>query len=112
MKKWMMPIGLIVAICILTASVATPICLADQNRIEIEGKLDQSSSDVIPPNVYDHYELGNLYEGDRAKVVMTSLRGDGNVAVHLVKNTPIFSQLTDFFYRFRSCPVVAVFFHV
>jgi hypothetical protein len=104
MKKWMMPIGLIVVICILAASVAMPICLADQNRIEIEGRLDEPSSDVTLLNIHDHYKLGNLHKGDRVEVVMTSLRGDGDVSVNLVKNISIFSQLSEFFYRLGSCP--------
>jgi len=89
MKKWMMPIGLIVAICILAASVAMPICLADQNRIEIEGEVNfiENASTV------DEYKKGQLQKGDEIKVVVSDMRGDGNLKV-LLANTPRAGQET------------------
>ena len=90
MKKWMMPIGLIVAICILTASVAMPICLADQNRIEIEGALETHHEISVPINV-DEYKIEELNKGDKIKVVISGIRGDGNIYVSLT-NTSTYRQ--------------------
>jgi hypothetical protein len=91
MKKWIMPIGLIVVICILVMNVAMPICLANENKIEIGGVLDKVSSDVLFPNTFDYYSLGYLHKGDEIRVVMTELRGSGDVGFNLVR-TPIFAQ--------------------
>ena len=75
MKKWMMPIGLIVAICILTASVAMPICLADGNRIEIEGKNYRHE--------INRYKMGELHRGEKVKIVITDLRGNAPLQAEL-----------------------------
>ena len=85
MKKWIMPIA-VVAICILAASVAMPICLADQNRIEIEGKLEVGVNQN--PLTADEYNIGELHKGDKIKVVMSDMRGDGDIKV-LLANTSI-----------------------
>ena len=74
MKKWIMPIA-VVAISILAVNVATPICLADGSRIEIEGKLEGENNHRI-------YRLGDLHKGDEVKVAITNLRGDGNLIVY------------------------------
>jgi hypothetical protein len=97
MKKWMMPIGLIVVICILTASVAMPICLADQNRIEIEGRLPQSSQDI--------YKVGQLQKGDEIKVVITDIRGNGDLVLTLTRFPQIFrmEEFHNFAYRSFHC---------
>ena len=103
MKKWMMPIGLIVVICILTASVAMPICLAAHDRIEIEGKLNVDEN-KNPLNV-DEYKIGELYKGDKIKVVMSRMRGDGNIKV-LLANTPRAGQET--YLNFLHAYLVAI----
>ena len=103
MKKWIMPIA-VVAICILATSVAMPICLADQNRIEIDGVLDEVSSEDILPNTYDLYNLGNLHKGNEVRVVMTELRGSGDLGLNLAR-TPIFAQSQEACNKLNSlCP--------
>ena len=81
MKKWIMPIGLIVVICILAMNMAMPICLADQNRTKIEGRLA-----VNDEWIYD-YDLGELCKGDEIKVAITDMSGDGNIKFTLT-NAP------------------------
>jgi hypothetical protein len=95
MKKWMMPIGLIVVICILAASVAMPICLADQNRIEIEGRLIEADGTYISTL----YEIGELGKGDEIKVVITDIRGNGDLFVSLTKDPQLvrMTQILDSF---------------
>ena len=85
MKKWIMPIA-VVAICILAASVAMPICLADQHRIEIEGKLvvDKHRNSLG----IDTYKIGELHEGDKIKVVISHMREGGDIKV-ILENTSV-----------------------
>ena len=78
-----MPIGLIVVICILTASVAMPICLAAHDRIEIGNKLENRGAGL---GYGDLYTIGELYKGDKVKVVITNLRGDGDLLVYFSKS--------------------------
>ena len=77
-----------------------PICLADQNRIEIGGKLKHRGSDVGYGYFYAfRYTLGELHEGDEVKVVITDLRGDGDLLVYfsnLLLPNPLTSDKTTF----------------
>ena len=57
-----------------------PICLADQHRIEIEGVL--KTEDGSPVDI-DYHELGELHKGDEIKVVISNIRGDGDILVRL-----------------------------
>ena len=75
MKKWIIPIAVLV-ICVLVGYLAMPISLADQKRIEILGRLEGRES------CHDMYMIGQLHKGDKVKVVITDLRGDGDLVVY------------------------------
>ena len=89
MKRWMIPIALL-AICVLVGNLVMPISLADQNRIEIEGRLNMNPDSGFPINV-DEYKIGELQKGDKIKVVISDIRGDGNIKTTLT-NTSVKSQ--------------------
>lgn len=80
-----MLIGLIVVVGALMTNMAMPISLADQVRIEIEGKVNMHPDTNTPINV-NEYKIGELQKGDVIKFVVSDMRGDGDLKV-LLMNT-------------------------
>lgn len=72
------------------------ICLADQKRIEIGDKLKNTGAGL---GYGDQYIIGKLHKGDKVKVVITNLRGDGNLLVYFSNSlllTPLTADKTTF----------------
>ena len=75
MKKWIIPIAVLV-VCVLAGTLAMPISLAAHNTIKVSGKL------LGEVGYTDRYVIGRLHAGDKVKVVITDLRGDGDLVVY------------------------------
>jgi hypothetical protein len=63
--------------------------LADQSKIEIEGRLGIYPTHA-PANVLE-YKIGELCKGDKIKVLLSDMRGEGNIKI-LLADTPISNQ--------------------
>jgi hypothetical protein len=96
MEKWKRLLGIVV-ICMLVAGVGIPISLANPDRIEFEGKLP-AGFHVIPGIDFQRYRVGELHKGDTIKVVMTDIRGNTPVTVHVGQSVRVSIEGLEYYF--------------